>query len=254
VPHALELLAQAARGGASLVCFPELYPRVGVEEVCRAARRHTVHVVAGLAEGTPQRWYNTAVVIAPSGEIIGRQRKAFPTQGELDNGVVPEHDYRVIPTEIGRLGIIICADLPFFGAGLDALVAQQADILINPSWWFALGAGYPATVIGRHMECGKPIVGIDIAACALKRRVDGRLIDLFPRAGGYSTVCVPPPVATLPELADWFRNKPGGTNTLDGFAATLGEDEGILYAEIDLDAARRFRGYFYRAAAAEARL
>ena len=36
LPHALGLLAEAARGGATLICFPELYPRVGEEELRRA--------------------------------------------------------------------------------------------------------------------------------------------------------------------------------------------------------------------------
>jgi len=251
LPHALGLLAEAARGGATLICFPELYPRVGEEELRGAARAHGVHVVAGLAEGTPAQWYNTAIVIGPSGEILGRQRKCFPTQGELDNGVVADDRYAVIQTDVGRLGIIICADFAFSRMGIDALLAQHADIVVNPSWWFALGEAYPATVIARHMECGKPIVGIDIAACAVKRKVEGRLVDLFPRAGGYSTVCVPPRVATLAELAEWFRTKPGGANSLEGFASMLGEEEGILFADIDLETARRFSGYFYRATAAD---
>src|SRR5439155_20941864 len=65
-----------------------------------------------------------------------------------------------------------------------------------------------------HMLYGKPVVGVDIAACSLRfHDAQGRLIERFPRAGGYSTVCIPPPIATLAELAEWFRVKPGGTNS-----------------------------------------
>src|SRR5439155_24425585 len=99
-----------------------------------------------------------------------------------------------------------------------------------------------------HMLYGKPVVGVDIAACSLRfHDAQGRLIERFPRAGGYSTVCIPPPIATLAELAEWFRVKPGGTNSAQGFIQTLGEEEGILYADVDLEAVRRFPGYFYRA-------
>ena len=248
VPHAVDLLAQAASGGAVLAVFPELYPRVGEAELCRAARRLGLVVVAGLADGARDQWCNTATVIGPDGRILGRQGKSYPTQGEIDQGVVATDGYRAIETPIGRLGIVICADFAFFAEGADALIAQDVDIMLNPAWWFALGAAYPGTVIGRHMQYGKPLVGVDIAACALTLRdAAGRQVTRFPRAGGYSTVCVPPPVANLAELGDWFRTKPDGINTLSGFVQTLGEDEGILFADVDLNAARRFPGYFYRA-------
>jgi predicted amidohydrolase len=248
VGRAVRLLEDAARGGATCACFPELYPRVGEAELCAAARRLGLHVVAGLIEGTRARWYNTATVIGPDGRILGRQPKCFPTQGEIDNGVVAGHGYQVVETDIGRLGIVICADFAFFSDGADALVEQDVDVIFNPSWWFALGEAYPGTVIGRHMQYGKPVIGVDIAACSLLLQdATGGRVERFPRAGGYSTVCVPPPIADLAELAEWFRTKPGGTNSARGFIQTLGEDEGILYADVDVAAVRRFPGYFYRA-------
>ena len=254
VARAVELLEAAARGGAGCVCFPELYPRVGEAEVCAAARRLGVFVVAGLIEGTRERWHNTATLIGPDGRILARQPKCFPTQNEIDNGVVAGQGYQVVETDIGRLGSVICADFAFFSDGADRLVEQGVDVIFNPSWWFALGEAYPGTVIGRHMQYGKPVIGVDIAACALRLRgADGRPVERFPRAGGYSTVCVTPPIASLDELAAWFRTKPGGTNSAHGFVQTLGEDEGILYADVDIDAARRFPGYFYRQTAADLR-
>jgi len=247
VERAVELLETAARAGAACACFPELYPRVGEDEIRAAARRLGVFVVAGLIEGTRERWRNTATIIGPDGHVLGRQPKCFPTQGEIDNGVVAGKGYDVVETDIGRLGSVICADFAFFAEGPDTLVAQGVDVIFNPSWWFALGEAYPATVIGRHMHYGKPVIGVDIAACSLLLKdADGRLSKRFPRAGGYSTVCVPPPIASLAELAEWFRTKPGGINSAHGFIQTLGEDEDILYADVDIEAVRRFPGYFYR--------
>ena len=248
VDHAVGLAEAAAREGAACVCFPELYPRVGEAEMCAAARHLGVFIIAGLIDGTRARWYNTATLIGPDGRIIGRQPKCFPTQGEIDNGVVTGHGYRVFDTGIGRLGMVICADFAFFCDGVDALVRDRVDIIFNPSWWFALGEAYPATVIGRHMQYGKPVIGVDIAACSLRLRgADGQAVERFPRAGGYSTVCVPPPITSLGELAEWFRTKAGGTNSAEGFIQSLGEEEGILYADVDVAAVRRFPGYFYRA-------
>jgi predicted amidohydrolase len=248
VTHAVALAEAAVREGANCVCFPELYPRVGEPEMCAAARRLGIFIVAGLIDGTRVRWYNTATLIGPDGRIIGRQPKCFPTQGEIDNGVVTGQGYRVYDTDIGRLGMVICADFAFFCDGVDALVRERVDIIFNPSWWFALGEAYPGTVIGRHMQYGKPVIGVDIAACSLLLRdAAGRLSERFPRAGGYSTVCVPPPITQLSELAEWFRTKPAGTNASAGFIQSLGADEGILYADVDVEAVRRFPGYFYRA-------
>jgi predicted amidohydrolase len=248
VERAVALLETAARAGATCACLPELYPRVGEAEMCAAARRLGLFVVAGLIDGTRARWLNTATVIGPDGRLLGRQPKCFPTQGEIDGGAIPGEEYRVIETEIGRLGIVICADFAFSTTGAEALMDQGADIIFNPSWWFALGEAYPATVIGRHLQYGKPVIGVDIAACSLRLRdAAGRLVERFPRAGGYSTVCVPPAITTLAELAEWFRTKPGGTNSAQGFIESLGEEEGILYADVDIEAVRRFPGYFYRA-------
>ncbi|MDR7417789.1 MAG: carbon-nitrogen hydrolase family protein [Armatimonadota bacterium] len=246
VGHAVELLEEAASAGTDCACFPELYPRVGEEELCRTASRLGLHVIAGLIEGTRDRWYNTGTIIGPDGRVIGRQRKNFPTQGEIDGGVIAWSGYDVFDTRVGRLGIVICSDFAFFRDGADALRQGGVDIVFNPSWWFALGAAYPATVVGRHMEYGRPVVGVDIAACSLLLRKGDRVVERFPKAGGYTTVCVPPRVATLEELGEWFRTKAGGINTAEGFVQTLGEDEGILYADIDLEAVRRFPGYFYR--------
>src|SRR5262245_34706924 len=131
VSRAVALLEEAARAGAVCACFPELYPRVGQAEICAAARRLGVFVVAGLIEGTRARWRNTATVIGPDGRILGRQPKCFPTQGEIDNGVVAGDGYQVIDTDIGRLGIVICADFAFFSEGAEALVAEGADIILD---------------------------------------------------------------------------------------------------------------------------
>lgn len=251
VPHAVELLADAAAKGANLVCFPELYPRVGEETLREAARQYGVLVVAGLAEPAwDDRWYNTATFISSDGDVIGRQRKVYPTALEVEAGVIPGDTYEVFETPVGRLGAVICADFAFFDHGVKQLKSQGVDILFNPAYWFALGEAYAATVIGRHMEYGFPVIGVDIAACALSRVHDGKLVQIFPKAGGFSTVTAPPPVATLDELGDWFRQKHGGANSMVGFAKSLGEEEGILLVDIDVDAVRAFPGYFYTESAA----
>lgn len=244
LPHALGLLDQAAALDANIACFPELFPLAGGRELCAKARELGIYVIAGLAEGERGRWYNTGTVISRQGQVVGRQRKNFPTSIELNNGVIPADGYQVFDTEVGRLGIVICSDFAFFTKGVEQLKAQGVDIVFNPALWFALSEAFPATVIGRHMEYSVPVVGVNIAK-APSPRVEPGGEQAFPPAGGYSTICVSPQVTKLDDLAEWFRTKPGGINSTEGFVYTLGEEEGILTAEIDIEAVRAFPGYFY---------
>lgn len=242
--HALELLEQAASLGVDIACFPALFPFVGEQQLCVKAKELGIYIIAGLAEGEPSKWYNTGTIISSRGAIVGRQRKNFPTSLELNNGVIPGDGYQVFDTEVGRLGIVICSDFAFFDKGIRQLKAQKVDIVFNPALWFALSEAYPATVIGRHMEYSVPVIGVNIAKAPPEREEEQEK-RLYPPAGGYSTICVPPKVKNLDELGEWFRTKPGGINSMEGFVQMLGEDEGILTAEIDIEAVRTFPGYFY---------
>ena len=239
VAHALELLDRAADEGAHLACFPELYPLVGRDELRAKARERGIHVIAGLAEGDRSRWRNTSAVISADGRIIGAQTKNYPTALELDRGVVPGDEFPAFDTDVGRIGIVICADFAFFTDGVESHRRAGADMVFNPALWFALSAAFPHTVIGRHMEYSAPMFGVNIGRAA-ERFSD----SIFPPAGGFTTACVPPPVADLDELWNWFCDKPGGIDSTEGFIRTLGAEEDILYTDVDLDAARRFPGYF----------
>jgi predicted amidohydrolase len=246
VPHALELLERAASLGADLACFPELYPAAGEEELAAAARAAGIHVIAGIVEHSGEATYNTATLLGPDGALVGRQRKVFPTEVELGRGIVAGDCYDVYETPLGRIGMIVCADLPFSRRGIVDLVRRGADVVFNPAWWFALGEAYPATIIARHLEYGVPIVGVDIARCALAvEDEDGGTRTLFPEAGGYTTAAVTPPCRTLDELGDWYRTKAHGTNSMADFVTSLGEDEDVLVVEVDVDAVRAFPGYWF---------
>ena len=245
VEHAIELLDQATAPGVDIVCFPELCPMRGEDEMREKAREAGVYLICGLREDVPGAAYNTATLIGPDGKLIGRQRKVFPTAIELSRGIVPGHGYQAFQTEVGRIGMIVCADLPFSRQGIVELKRRGAEIVFNPSWWFALGAAYPATIIGRHLEYGIPIFGVDMAKCSLGEHTAGGFRKMFPEAGGYTTAAVPPPCGTLDELAAWFRTEPGGANSAAGFATSLGEDEGVLHVTLDLEAVRNFPGYYF---------
>ncbi|MGI8665487.1 MAG: carbon-nitrogen hydrolase family protein [Jatrophihabitans sp.] len=74
-----------------------------------------IHLVAGSYERGPARGvvYNAAVVLGPSGALLGSYRKTHPFGSErADRGgwVTPGEDVLVVDTELGKLGVIICFD------------------------------------------------------------------------------------------------------------------------------------------------
>lgn len=245
VEHALELLDQASENSIDIACFSELYPMVGEKQLCEKAKSLGIYIVAGLLENGPEGKYNTGTLISPEGTIIGRQRKSFPTRLEMDMGIQQwNQTYDIFQTDIGNIGIVICSDFAFFNVGIQQLRDKKVDIIFNPSWWFAIGEAYSATVIGRHLEYSVPVIGVNIAKFALKAVIDGEVIR-FPPAGGYTTIAISPAVQNLQELADWFKAMPGGSNSMKGFVWILGEEEGILTRTINIEAVRKFPGYFY---------
>ncbi len=239
VPRALALLDDAVAQGAELICFPEMYPLVGKEELVQRAKHHGIYIVAGLAEGEKDSWYNASLLIGPAGDVLGMQTKNIVTEIESSQGVQTGSGYRVIETEVGRIGIVICADLAFSHEAFDTFASEKVDIIVNPVMWFALAQGYPHVVVGRHMEYSAPIIGVNVARP--KRPNDAGL----PAAGGYSTICVPPSVQDMDQLWDWFRDKPGGIDGISDFIHTLGTEEEIFVIDIDIDidAVRKFPGY-----------
>jgi len=141
---ACDLVAEAARNGASLVVFPESYvpgfpiwaalqapiynhqffralmsqaqklKDSAIQKVRMAARLHGVHVSLGFTEGTDASVgciWNSNVLIGPDGGILNLHRKLVPTFYEKliwSNG--DARGLRVTPTAIGRLGMLICGE------------------------------------------------------------------------------------------------------------------------------------------------
>lgn len=144
--RAEETIAEAARGGARLVAFAETWlpgypswadagipwedptakaafarlhrnavevPGPATEALCRAARRHRIHVVMGMTERDAQfsrgTLYNSLLFVSDAGEILGVHRKLVPTHSErVIWGAGDGSTLHVFGTELGRLGGLIC--------------------------------------------------------------------------------------------------------------------------------------------------
>jgi predicted amidohydrolase len=93
----------------------EKIPGPFTEGLSEMARKHGIYIVAGVLEEHPAvtaTLYNTAVLIGPSGEIIGMQRKLH-IASEEKHYFYPGSSLEVFPTDLGKLGMLVCADNSF---------------------------------------------------------------------------------------------------------------------------------------------
>jgi nitrilase len=169
------LTEQAAQQGARLVLFPEAfvsgYPRgldfgavVGsrteagredfrrywessvdvpgpaVDQLSQTALANKIYLVVGVIERDGGTLYCSVLFFAPDGAFLGKHRKVMPTGSERlvwgfgDGSTLP-----VFPTELGKLGAVICWEnyLPLLRAamyskGIEIYCAPTADA--RDSW------------------------------------------------------------------------------------------------------------------------
>ncbi len=105
------------------------------ERLAGAARHHAVHVCAGLTERAGERVYNSAVLISPNGDLLSMHRKL--NELEIGHACYDQGDrLGVVDTELGRIGVMICAD----AFARDEVITRTlgwmgADIIISPCAW-----------------------------------------------------------------------------------------------------------------------
>jgi nitrilase len=259
---AAELIETAAANGARLLVFPEAFlpgPPVWIDEVLpgedavwylrlleqsvvvpgpvtdrlgKAARDAGVHLVIGVNErelhgGTV---YNTILYFDPDGRLLGKHRKLVPTHAErLVWGMGDGSDLQVHDTAAGRVGGLICWE-NFMPLARFTLYSQGVDIWVAPT----LATHEPWVASMRHIAregvCHVIAVGPAVRVADLPDTVPDR--ERLRRADhprgewileGYSVIVAP------------------DTTVLAG---PLVREEGILYATLDLSAARARRRLF----------
>jgi nitrilase len=259
---ALALIEKAAADGARLVVFPEAFlpawpawvdevlpgedaawhlrlleqsvavPGPVTDRLGAAARAAGVHLVMGVNEREPHGGtvYNTVLYLGDDGRLLGRHRKLVPTHAErLVWGMGDGSDLAVHPTPVGRVGGLICWE-NYMPLARFALYAQGIDIWVAPTlatrdFWVA-----SMRHIAREGVCH--VIGVAPAA-------------------RFSEV-----PASVPDRERLWRGvEPHGDWMLDGYsvivdptgtvlAGPLVREEGILFATLDLDAARARRRLF----------
>jgi predicted amidohydrolase len=115
----------------------DVVPGAITEPVSQAAARLGVHVVFGTYErgSRPGVVHNAAVLVGPTGEVLGTYRKThlFSGEGVVGGGwVTPGDGATVVRTALGSIGMIICfdGDYPEL-ARVNAI--RGAEVICRPS-------------------------------------------------------------------------------------------------------------------------
>lgn len=159
------LTADAARRGAKLVVWPETsLPFVFDGDRRRAAvqglaRETGVHLLIGALGQAPEGPRNSAFLVAPDGEVVGRYDKRhlvpfgeyvplkplLPFVDVLGGGAIgefrPGAEATVFSTPLGRLAVVICYEA-IFPAEVREFFLAGADVLVNITndAWFGRSA------------------------------------------------------------------------------------------------------------------
>jgi predicted amidohydrolase len=142
-------IADAAKQKADLVVLGETVTFVGLgkkpHEVAEPipgpsteyfgglAKKHNLHIVAGLYERDKHVVYNVAVLIGPDGKLIGKYRKVCLPRSEIESGVTAGSEYPVFETKLGKIGMMVCYD-GFFPEVARELSNRGAEVIAWPVW------------------------------------------------------------------------------------------------------------------------
>jgi len=172
-------IAGAAQERADLVAFPEAalcdyyiedfaafaapIPGEQTEAVGAAAREHGVWVSIGLVERVPEGLYNTAVLISPRGEVVGKYRKTHLSV-VTRNGTIPRESdaflageaLEVFETPLAKIGMMICKDGDYPEVSR-TLAVKGAEIII----WLTCRGGVPR----HYCEHYAQVNAVTLAAC-----------------------------------------------------------------------------------------
>ncbi len=198
-----------------------------LQPVQKAAAKHGITIVMGINERDSRfsgtTLFNTVVVVGPDGTLLNRHRKLMPTNPErMVWGMGDASGLRVVNTPAGRLGALICWE-NYMPLARYALYAQDIEIYVAPTW--DAGESWLATMRHIAKEAGCWVIG---TATAMQ---GSDLPSSFPERD------------KLYKEDEWINDgdavviKPMGAIA----AGPLNRQKGILYAEIDVEAARRAR-------------
>jgi N-carbamoylputrescine amidase len=246
--RATPLVKRAVAEGAELVLLPELMavryvfteemwesaePAHGptVEWLKDVARTLRIWVGTSFLEAARQDFYNTFVLVGPTGDEAGRVRKQTPAMYEpwFFRGETGPH---VIRTPLGTIGVGICNDN--HRSYLPSLLQRGgADLVLMPHCW-PLPTHASGAISERDIQRWHEI---QTGLAPLYAKLLGVPAVFVNKVGPYAS---PAPRNWLP--ASTGMAFPGHATIADSdgtIRAQLGDTEGVLTASVTLDPARK---------------
>jgi len=109
------------------------YPNGTEKEFQELARKYEIWLIPGsMFRKEGDKIYNTATVINPQGEVVGRYDKMFPFY-PYEVGVEGGDEFLFFDVpEVGRFGITICYDI-WFPETSRTLAVQGVEVIIHPT-------------------------------------------------------------------------------------------------------------------------
>lgn len=258
VDKVVRLIGEAAGNGAKLVAFPEVFvagypywswignpvqgspwferlvrsaielPGPEIAKIASAAARHKVNVVVGVNERSRHgigTIFNTVVIIAEDGRILGRHRKLVPTWAEkLTWAPGDASALRVHDTSIGPLGALACGENTNTLARF-ALLAQGE--LVHVASYISLPVAPPDYDMAE---------AIKVRAAA--HSFEGKLFTVV-SCSTVSEEIIAALEADFPQARELLVRKSSAFSGILGpdgrvIGQPLIDEEGIVYADIDL--------------------
>jgi len=257
------LVAEAARGGAALVVFPESFvpafplwnlvlapvdqhpffralyeqavvvPGPHTDRLAACARREGVHLSVGVTERSRVSMgglYNTNLLFGPGGELLQRHRKLVPTWAEkLTWAPGDASQLRPVETELGRIGTLICGENTNPLARY-ALLAQgeQVHVSTYPPAWPSRRRGE-----GRNYDLTR---AIEIRAAA--HAFEGKVFNIV-AAGALDRAAVEAIARVDPSVEEIFAGAPPPVSMVldpsgELCSKRLEGEEGVVYGDVDI--------------------
>ena len=186
-----------------------LFSQEALRKISYLSKKYEMMIAGSLIEKEGSDYFNTAYITDVSGKEMGKYRKIhlFSMAGE-DNYFKCGEEKIVVDTGLGNLGIIICYDLRFPEL-TRSLVLNGAEILLVPAQW-------PKARV-KHWR-----------TLAIARAIENQFFVVACNRTGR-------------DKKEWY---PGHSLIIDPWGEVLaegGEEEGFIFAEIDLDRVKSVR-------------
>jgi N-carbamoylputrescine amidase len=155
--HQLDLIQQAGEQGSEIICTSEDLKNAGFflyvlddpalfeaatetipgptsERLAELARKYNLYLTACYFERDRADFYNTAILLGPNGQLVGKYRKV-QIPGIESWRLKPGNTMPVFETDFGRAGFLICYDI-VFPEVTGVLALNNVDLIFHPTLGF----------------------------------------------------------------------------------------------------------------------